>query len=71
MFASFLGIVSCLSYWPRLRSISDVKKYIDIRKRVGREMEILHEDYSIVSRRKFETLEFYRQLKMDQVRNVL
>lgn len=56
---------SYLSYWPRLRSITDVKKYIDIRKQVGRRMQSLYEGYSIASRRKFETPEFYKQLKME------
>ena len=65
--ASFLqsGVIlpSFLSYWPRLKSELDVKKYIEIRRNVETEMQSRYENFSVASRRRFETPEFYRQLK--------
>lgn len=65
--ASFLtstsSLPSYLSYWPRLRSTTDVKKYVEVRKTVERKMQLLYENYSIDKRRRFETPEFYKQLK--------
>lgn len=65
--ASFLqaniDLPDYLRYWPRLRTSSDIDTYVAIRRRV--EQQILHENYSIANRRKIETAEFYRQLKIE------
>ena len=67
--ASFLqsGVVlpNYLSYWPRLKTISDISKYVEVRKRIERKMQPIYENYSISSRRKVETPEFYNQLKIE------
>lgn len=65
--ASFLAqeekLPEYLSYWPRLRSTTDVKKYVEIRRKVEKENNVLYEHFSTATRRKFETPEFYKQLK--------
>lgn len=70
--ASFLkenvDLPSYLSYWPRLKTISDVATYVAVRKRTER---ILNEQYSnyelssISYRRKIETSIFYQNLKRE------
>ena len=70
--ASFLkenvDLPSYLSYWPRLKTISDVATYVAVRKRTER---ILNEQYSnfelssISNRRKIETPIFYQNLKRE------
>lgn len=54
-----------LSYWPRLRTISDVKRYVEVRRRVERQNNVYFEHSAISTRRKFETPEFYKQLKAE------
>lgn len=54
---------SYLSYWPRLKSTADVDKYVAVRRKV--EQQILHENYAIQDRKRIETAEFYRQLKLE------
>lgn len=67
--ASFLAsnvlLPSYLNYWPRLKNVSDVKKYVDVRRRVEQKMQSLYENFSVASRRRFETPEFYAELKRE------
>lgn len=70
--ASFLkenvDLPSYLSYWPRLKTTSDVATYVSVRKRTERtlnEQYINFELSSIMNRRKIETPIFYENLKRE------
>lgn len=60
-----ITLPSYLSYWPRLRTTSEIKKYVDVRRRVEKKMKPLYENFSFASRRKAETPEFYAELKRE------
>lgn len=63
-----LNLPDYLSYWPRLKEISDIGKYVATRKSVSQQMrlqrDILFESLSESERRNIETPEFYRKLKL-------
>ncbi len=54
---------SYLTYWPRLRTVSDIEQYVRIRKRVAEVMQSKYGDRDSPSRRRAETEEFYSRLK--------
>jgi len=58
-----IDLPSYLSYWPRLKTLNDIGKYVEVRKRVDLLMSIKYDGYSVESRRRIETPEFYKQLK--------
>lgn len=67
--ASFLKsdvvLPSYLSYWPRLKTISDVDKYVDVRKRTEQLINEQYRFYDFASRRTAETKAFYEALKRE------
>jgi hypothetical protein len=67
--ASFLkddvALPSYLSYWPRLRSISDVERYVSIRKRIASQFRALYHGFELHNRRKEEVNLFYETLKKE------
>ena len=64
--ATFLSgdvlLPSYLSYWPRLKTTEDVKKYVSVRKRVSAE---IMSRYGMSSRKKEEVHLFYETLKRE------
>lgn len=67
--ASFLKsdvtLPSYLSYWPRLKTTSDVNKYVAVRRRT---MQRMNEQYGYINfsdRKKIETRNFYEELKRE------
>lgn len=67
--ASFLKenveLPSYLSYWPRLKTTSDVATYVSVRKRTERILNEQYSNFELSSRRKFETPIFYENLKRE------
>lgn len=67
--ASFLKenveLPSYLSYWPRLKTTSDVATYVSVRKRTERTLNEQYSNFELSSRRKFETPIFYENLKRE------
>ena len=67
--ASFLKaeviLPSYLSYWPRLKTITDVDKYVAVRKQIEQQMQREHRSYEFSSRRATETSQFYAALKKE------
>ena len=68
--ASFLCseevLPSYLEYWPRLKTTSDIEKYVSVRESVKRQMirnDSAFESYIMARQRRRETPAFYRQLK--------
>lgn len=65
--ASFLkadvDLPSFLSYWPRLKTVADVDKYVAVRKRVEQQIQQRYGHFELSSRRAIETPEFYAELK--------
>lgn len=63
--ASFLTssvlLPSYLSYWPRLKTTSDVDKYVAVRRKIAQQMQYGH--YELASRKAIETRAFYDALK--------
>lgn len=56
---------SYLSYWPRLKTISDVDKYVAVRKKTERLINEQYGLYEFASRRATETRAFYEALKRE------
>lgn len=56
---------SYLSYWPRLKTISDIDKYVSVRKRTEREIIEKHGRYTFANRKALETSAFYNALKRE------
>lgn len=54
---------SFLSYWPRLRTVSDVDLYVRSRDQVAKSMFELKEKYPLVAKRSNETEMFYSEFK--------
>lgn len=67
--ASFLKenveLPSYLSYWPRLKTTSDVATYVSVRKRTERTLNERYSNFELSSRRKIETPIFYENLKRE------
>ena len=67
--ASFLKsdvvLPSYLSYWPRLKTTTDVDKYVAVRKRVEQQMKQRCDSYTQANRRAAETRAFYEALKIE------
>ena len=67
--ASFLKsdvvLPSYLSYWPRLKTTTDVDKYVAVRKRVEQQMKQRCDSYTQANRRVAETRAFYEALKIE------
>lgn len=67
--ASFLKenveLPSYLSYWPRLKTTSDVATYVSVRKRTERTLNERYSNLELSSRRKIETPIFYENLKRE------
>lgn len=70
--ASFLkenvDLPSYLSYWPRLKTASDVAIYVSVRKRTQRTLNEQYSNFelsSISNRRTIETPVFYENLKRE------
>ena len=67
--ASFLKsevvLPSYLSYWPRLKTISDIDKYVAVRKKTEQDITNRYGQYSFVNRKAFETQTFYEALKRE------
>lgn len=58
-----INLPGFLSYWPRLRTPSDVETYVDVRRTVEKEMRTIYGVQQFASRQKTETEKFYMQLK--------
>lgn len=67
--ASFLKsnviLPSYLSYWPRLKTASDVDKYVAVRKKTVQIINEQYGHYELASRRAVETKTFYEALKRE------
>lgn len=67
--ASFLKsevvLPSYLSYWPRLKTISDIDKYVAVRKKTEQDITNRYGQYSFVNRKALETQTFYEALKRE------
>lgn len=67
--ASFLltgvDLPSYLAYWPRLKSVHDIRKYVESKRRIDLLMELRHDNLSTASKRRYGTPEFYRLLKAE------
>lgn len=67
--ASYLSadviLPSYLSYWPRLRTTSDVDKYVAIRRKNAKAINERYGHYSSSERRAIETRAFYEALKRE------
>jgi hypothetical protein len=59
---SSVSLPDYLAYWPRLKTVNDISKYVAVRNRIVRSDSLL-ENYSAI--KKFNTSEFYRQLKTE------
>ena len=62
---SDVTLPSYLSYWPRLKTTSDVNKYVAVRRRT---MQRMNEQYGYINfsdRKKIETRNFYEALKRE------
>ena len=62
---SDVTLPSYLSYWPRLKTTSDVNKYVAVRRRT---MQRMNEQYGYTNfsdRKKIETRNFYEALKRE------
>ena len=63
---SSVSLPEYLEYWPRLKSVSDIAKYVSVRKRVA--LSYISIDPYIYTRggyRHLETPAFYNQLKQE------
>ena len=56
---------SYLSYWPRLKTVSDVDKYVAVRKSTERALNEQYGHSEFTNRRAIETREFYAALKRE------
>ena len=56
---------SYLSYWPRLKTVKDIAKYVSVRKNVKSLILGSYKGYSENDRRKKETELFYESLKRE------
>ncbi len=67
--ASFLKadviLPSYLSYWPRLKTTTDVDKYVAVRKRTMYTVNEQYSHYSFSERKRIETRAFYEALKRE------
>lgn len=70
--ASFLiesvTLPSYLSYWPRLKTIDDIDRYVKIKKSTKNQVDLQHATYEISNaqrRREIETPIFYENLKRE------
>lgn len=54
---------SYLSYWPRLKTLQDISKYVAARRKVANETRTLYESIYRADSRKSETERFYAELK--------
>ena len=70
--ASFLNenadLLNYLSYWPRLKTVSDVATYVSVRRKTERSINEQYSNFeisSISNRRKIETPVFYENLKRE------
>ena len=67
--ASFLKsevvLPSYLSYWPRLKTISDIDKYVAVRKRIEKAINDQYGRYAFEKRQSIETRVFYDALKLE------
>lgn len=67
--ASFLAteviLPSYLSYWPRLKSVGDIPKYITVRKRTRETITEQYHNYSLETKKSMETRIFYENLKKE------
>ena len=65
--ASFLSsevaLPSYLGYWPRLKTVSDISKYIAARKRTEQIINEQYFYYSSAAKKAIETRKFYETLK--------
>lgn len=62
---SEVSLPSYLSYWPRLRTISDIDKYITTRKKTAETYAYLYENYNYTNTKARETQAFYDALKSE------
>lgn len=56
---------SYLGYWPRLKTINDIDKYVAVRKRTERAFNERYGPYLFANRRAIETKAFYDALKSE------
>ena len=67
--ASFLSsevaLPSYLSYWPRLKTVSDISKYITARRRIEKIINEQYFYYSSAAKKAIETRKFYEELKYE------
>ena len=56
---------SYLSYWPRLKTVGDILKYITVRKRTRETINERYDNYSIETQKSMETRIFYENLKKE------
>ena len=67
--ASFLQsdmiLPSYLSYWPRLKTINDIDKYVAVRKKIEQAVIDQHGRYTFSGRKAMETRAFYDALKRE------
>ena len=67
--ASFLksdvALPSYLSYWPRLKTVSDVDKYVAVRKKTEQAINEQYGRHEFASRRATETKAFYEAIKRE------
>ena len=67
--ASFLksevDLPSYLSYWPRLRTISDIDKYVAVRKKTEQEIVKRYGHYEFFNKKAIQTQTFYDALKRE------
>ena len=56
---------SYLSYWPRLKSVGDIPKYITVRKRTRETITEQYHNYSLETKKSMETRIFYENLKKE------
>lgn len=54
-----------LSYWPRLRSTSDIKKYVQVREQVRNRMRYDQKYFYQRNQKEYETKAFYDALKRE------
>jgi hypothetical protein len=63
--SSEVALPSYLSYWPRLKNVSDISKYIAVRRRTERTINEQYFYYSSAAKKTIETRKFYEELKYE------
>lgn len=60
-----ISLPDYLSYWPRLRSIDDIKKYVLVRDRIHKNIRYDQKYFWQENQKEYETKAFYDALKRE------